>query len=359
MKAKNVKKKLTKKKKTKKLTVKDFLSTGSVLLNLACTGRPYGGFAKGKYYFIVGDSSSGKTFLTLTCLAEAGINKSFKDYRFIYDNGEDGALMNIEKFFGKAVKDRLEAPSYTENCEAVYSKTIEDFYYHIDDAIQEGGPFIYIQDSMDVLSSTDEAKKFDEQKKANRKGRKVAGSYGDGKAKKNSAGLRRLLTPMKESGSILIILSQTRDNIGFGAQFNPKTRSGGNALKFYACLEIWSSVRKKIVKTVKGKKRQIGMVSLLKVKKNRFTGKDRNVEVPIYHSYGFDNIGSMVDYLLDENHWSGDKKIKAKEFKFEGTKEKLIKYIEENDMEQDLISIVTDVWNEIEKACEVKRKRRY
>ena len=63
MKAKDVRKKLKKKKKHKKLTGKDFLSTGSTLLNLACTGKPYRGFAKGKYYFIVGDSSSGKTFL--------------------------------------------------------------------------------------------------------------------------------------------------------------------------------------------------------------------------------------------------------------------------------------------------------
>jgi RecA/RadA recombinase len=363
MKAKDVKKKLTKKKgKKKKLTGKDYLSTGSVLLNLACTGKPYRGFAKGKYYFIVGDSSSGKTFLTLTCLAEAGINPNFKDYRFIYDNGEDGALMNIEKFFGKAVEKRMEAPAYHKG-EEVYSRNIEDFYYNVDDAVQDGRPFIYIQDSMDVLSSADEGKKFDEQKKASRKGKKTAGSYGDGKAKKNSAGLRRLLTPMKKSGSILLILCQTRDNIGFGAQFNPKTRSGGNALKFYATLEIWASVRKKIMKQVKGKKRQIGMVSLLKVKKNRFTGKDRQVEVPIYHSFGFDNTGSLVEYLIDEGHWKGkgkdEKKIKAPEFKFEGTKEKLIKYIEDNDMERDLISIAADVWDEIETACKINRKRRY
>lgn len=358
MKAKNVKKKLTKKKKKRKLTSKDYLSTGSVLLNLALTDKPYGGFIKGKYYYIVGDSRSGKTFLTLTCLAEAGINPNFKDYRFIYDNGEDGALMNIKKFFGKAVDKRMEAPSYHKG-EPRYSETIEDFYYNVDDAIQDGRPFIYIVDSMDVLGSKAEDKKFDESKKASRKGRKSAGSFGDGKAKKNSAGLRRLLTPIKKSGSILIILSQTRDNIGFGAQFNPKTRSGGNALTFYASIEIWSSVRKKIMKTVKGKPRQIGMVSLLKVKKNRFTGKDRKVEVPIYHSFGFDNTGSLVDYLIDEGHWSGDKKIKAPEFKFEGTEDKLIQYIEDNNMEQDLISIAAGVWAEIEDACKIKRKPRY
>jgi hypothetical protein len=102
------------------------------------------------------------------------------------------------------------------------------------------------------------------------------------------------------------------------------------------------------------------MVALLKTKKNRFTGKDRQVEVPIYHSFGFDNTGSLVDYLIDEGHWKDKKgKLKAREFKFEGTKEKLIKYIEEKDMEKDLVSIATDVWNEIEEACKVSRKKRY
>ena len=359
MKNKDIKKKL-KKKKTKKLTSADFLSTGSTLLNLACTGKPYRGFTKGKYYRMVGDSSSGKTFLTLTCLAEASINKNFKDYRFIFDNGEDGALMNIRKFFGKEVSKRMEAPGYTKKGEAVYSETIEDFYYNVDDAIKADKPFIYILDSMDSLTSKDEQKKFDVTKKAHRKGNKVAGSYGDGKAKKNSCNLRKLLTPLKKSKSILIILSQTRDNIGFGSQFNPKVNSGGNALKFYACMEIWSSVRSIEKKMVKGKKREIGKILLLQTKKNRVRGWDRKVYMRIYHSFGFDNTGSCIDYLIEEGHWkSKDGTIKAPEFDFVGKESKLIKYIEDKEMEKDLIGIVSDVWDEIEEACSIKRKKRY
>ena len=76
-KTKQYKKAILKKKKVVKLTAKDFVSTGSTLLNLACTGFPDRGFAKGYYYFIVGDSESGKTWLALTCLAEASINKNF------------------------------------------------------------------------------------------------------------------------------------------------------------------------------------------------------------------------------------------------------------------------------------------
>ena len=61
MKTEDIKKALKRKKK-KKRTNRDFVSTGSTLLNLASTGKIDNGFAKGKYYYIVGDSASGKTF---------------------------------------------------------------------------------------------------------------------------------------------------------------------------------------------------------------------------------------------------------------------------------------------------------
>ncbi len=366
MKTEDVKQTLRKKHKREKLTNSSFLSTGSTLLNLALTSKPNCGFVKGKYHFIVGDSTSGKTFLSLTCLAEAANNPQFKKYRFIYDNAEGGALMDIEKFFGSKVAARMQPPerAFAQSGPeaAIYSTTIEEFYYHIDDAIKKEKPFIYILDSMDSLSSKDEESKFKQQKDASRKGKIVAGSYGDGKAKKNSAGIRQLLGPLNKSGSILIIINQTRDNIGFG--FEKKTRSGGHALRFYATWEIWSSVVGKITKTVQEKKRQLGVTCRIKIKKNRITGRERSVDIPIYHSFGIDDIGSCIDFLIDEKHWKKKKTKKAKgyyakEFSFIGSKESLVKYIEEKEMEVDLRDLVGEVWNNIEKACTVKRKKRY
>ena len=361
MKANDTKKALLKKKKKRKrLSTKDFLSTGSTLLNLACTGNPFRGFAKGKFYFIVGDSISGKTWLSLTCLAEASINSNFDDYRFIYDNGEDGALMDIKKFFGESVYQRMEAPEKSDDYSPIFSTTIEEFYFHIDDAIRVNQPFIYILDSMDSLSSQEEVNKFDKTKIAIRKGKEAAGSYTDGKAKKNSANLRRLLEPLKNSGSILIIINQTRDNIS-ALPFQPKkTRSGGHALHFYATLEMWSSVAGRITKNIRGKKRQLGVNCRIQIKKNRITGRERTITIPIYHSFGIDDIGSCVDYLIDEDYWKQKgSKINATGFDFIGTKEKFIRYIEAQGMEKDIRSIVGDVWDEIEEECVIKRKPRY
>lgn len=364
-KTKKIKEDIRRKRKKEVLTAKDFLSTGSTQLNLACTGFPERGFAKGRYYFIVGDSTSGKTWLSLTCLAEAANNPNFKDYRFIYDNAEDGALMDIEKFFGEKVAERMEAPRVKKG-ESLYSENIEDFYFNMDDAIKDGGPFIYILDSMDSLTSEAEGDKFDSNKKASRAGKDSKGSYGDGKAKINSSMLRRVIgKSLKRSGSILIVINQTRAKINAMLFESKKTYSGGYALQFYACLHLISSVAGQIQKTVKGKKRQLGIDCKIHVKKNRITGRDRTVIIPIYHSFGIDDIGSCVDYLIDEDYWKKtkdkDKKvvINAKGLGIKGLRDKLIRTIEHQGLEKDLRELVGDVWNEIEDACKIKRKKRY
>jgi len=359
MNTENLKKSLRKQRELTPIVDSDYLSTGSTLLNLACSGRIDGGFLKGHYFFIVGDSASGKTFLSLTCLAEASINPHFADYRFIYDSNECGAMMDIERFFGKAVAERLEPPN-KEDGEDKASQSVEEFYYNVDNAVQNEKPFIYILDSMDSLTSEAEVDKFSEKKKAFTQGKETPGSYGDNKAKVNSANLRRLLGPLRESKSILIILNQTRDNLGFG--FEKKTRSGGHALRFYATIEIWSSIKGKIDKTVRGKKRTLGIQAKLQIKKNRIVGRERSVVVPIYYSYGFDDIGGCIDYLIEEGFWkekAGNVRVLGMGPPATYRKEVLIRKIEEEGLEGDIKQLVQDLWEDIEKECEVKRKKRY
>lgn len=338
------------------------LGTGSTLLNIAITGGWRGGLATGGYYFFVGDSSSGKTFLTLTCFAEAAQSKAFNEYRFIYDDVEGGALMDFAKFFGQRVADRVEPPAGSVN-EPLYSQTIEEFYFNLDNALASPKPCIYVLDSMDALSSKYEERKFDEKKKASETGGKAKGDYGDGKAKINSAMLRVCLGRLRETGSILIIINQTRDNINAGLFESKKTRSGGHALTFYATVELWSSVGGKIKKTVKNKDRQIGITSRINVKKNRLTGRVRSVEVPIYYEYGIDDLGSCVDYLIEEGVWvnkSGN--IAVTEIVEEPTtmkKASLIKFIEAEGLEDDVRILVNKTWNDVEAACSMGRKKRY
>lgn len=346
----------------------DMLSTGSTLLNLACSEDPFGGFKTGHYYLLVGDSDSGKTFFSMTCMAEATLNPAFTNYRFIYDNAEDGMLMDLDVLFNETVADRIEPPSGTA-AKPIMSTTIQEFYYHLDDAAADGRPFIYILDSMDGIDSDSSEKKFKEQKRAARKKqaremgedgggeeKKVKGSYGDGKAKENSQNLRRFLKHLKRTGSILIIISQTRDNLdGY-----EKISSGGRALKFYATMQIWTTILKKLKKTVNDKDRDIGSRIGIQIKRNRLTGKRTQVEVDIFPSFGIDDIGTCVDYLVEEGTWHiKGLTIDAAGTGISGTREKVIRQIEKRGLETQVRSLCGVCWAEIAAAIAIKRKNRY
>lgn len=352
------------------IPAKNLLKTGCTLLDLAITGKRGGGFAKGKYFWMVGDSSSGKTFLMLTCLAEASINKEFDDYRFIYDNGEDGALMNMSKYFGRRMAERVEPPATDKDGGAVYSGTIEDFYYNLDDAFlvaeaPGGKPFIYLLDSMDALDSKYSEQKFDEAKKAarNPKLKPARGDYGDGKAKINSTRLRGAVSRLTHTGSILIILSQTRDAIDAGMFDEQQTFAGGHALRFYATVQLWSSVGSKIKRTIKDREIVVGVRCRVKTKKNRLTGKERTIEFPIYFDTGIDDIGGMIDFLVSWGVWPKNKAgcIDASA-NFEGIEKSakdLIAWIEENNLRADLEEITEAAWEDIEEKVAVKRVNKY
>lgn len=341
----------------------EYLSTGCSLLNLALTDRVNCGYMEGKYYWLVGDSASGKTFLAMTCFAEAQLNKRFKNHRLIFDNVEDGALMDMERFFGKSVQKKIEPPRKVKG-EDKFSETIEDFFYHVDDALEDGRPFIYVLDSMDSLTSKDEQKKFQEHKKASRRenqgAKDPAGSYGDGKAKKNSAGIRQIHNRLSKTNSILIIISQTRDNIDAGPFAETRTQSGGKALRFYATCQILTVVGAALKKKVNDRERKIGHIVPIQTKKNRITGKLRTVQTAIYPTYGIDDIGSSIDFLVFEKHWKkgGSGEIKAPELGVTTKRSKLIRLCEDGKKPR-LLRALQACWDQIEAESSLDRPARY
>lgn len=344
------------------LTAEDFCSTGSTLANLACSGRIDGGFPRGHYTLLVGDSRAGKSWLALQTMAEASISKVFKDYRLIHDNPERGVLMDIPRYFGPNLARRLEPPTSRG-----HSRSLEEFYDNVATCAARGIPFIYALDSEDALQSEAEIKKTAKNRSARRKvaaggkEEKVAGSYGVDKAKINSAGLREAHNALEATRSILILIKQTRQNINpLTARIKPKTRSGGDALTFYNRQELWFSIREKIRKPVNERMRPIGSLLRIKVEKNCVDGRERSVDLPFYPSVGFDEVGGLVRFLLDEGHWQERKGIvEAPEFGETLHEEALIAYIEDNSLEPELRELVGKVWTQIEAECSVQRKSRY
>jgi len=356
-----IKKELQEKKKQPKWEISKRLNTGSTILNLACSDSIDGGFPMGGYVFFVGDSRSGKTWFSLSCFAEASVDDRFKDYRFIYDNVEHGAWMDLERYFGKDMASRMEPPRLDEEGNPRSSEFVEEFYFNVDSALEDGRPFIYVADSMDGMDTLADEDKFQEWKKSFASGKEASGSFGVSKAKLNSVNLRRVVSKLEQSDSLLIIISQTRDNIS-PMSFSKKTRSGGHALQFYSTLEIWTSVTKKITKEHRGKKRHIGSNISLAVRKNRLTGRELEVSVPIYHSYGIDDVDSCVDFLAAEGAWESNRNIitpKGIEGLEKAKRDTLIKRIEEQGKVKELRDLVQQEWDLIAEAVELKREPRY
>ena len=333
-----------------------YIPTGSTLLNLALSDKWDGGWPAGKIANLIGDSSSGKTFLALTAFAEMARDKQFENHLLIFDDVEAASEFDMKSLFGARTAKRIQAPPHAK--ELAGSDTIQDFEVNIHLALDNGSPFLYILDSFDALTSEEEQDKTDKRVQAAIKGKAMeTGSYGMEKAKKSGEILRKVKSRLSNNGSTLVIISQTRDNIN-PMSFTKKTRSGGKALKFYSTHELWTAVGG----TIKRKDVPVGVLCKIKVTKNKLTGKVREVTVPIYYDYGLDDIESCVDWLVNNKHWTIQGRTIDASNVFPGvraTKEKLIALVESEGREKELSRFVGECWNQFEDSLKTNRKRRY
>jgi len=334
-----------------------YLPSGSSLLDLALTNKIGQAFPAGHVYSIVGDSTSGKTFLSNIILAEACYNPDFAEHRLIYDDVEHGNLFDKISLFGAQLEERIEGPG--EDSEQSWS--LEEFYYNVDDAITDGRPFIYILDSMDGLETLEEQKLFQESKEAFHKGKPAAQSYGMQRAKMNAQCVRRIQGAMQDTNSMVFIISQAKVKVNSGL-YQQKTRSGGAALKFTSTVELWLTPGKSIQKTIEGKARTIGHMVTVKIGKNRNNGQVDPVSIPLHPEYGIDDLSSCIEYLLDEGVW--EKKALTIHTTglpdaVKGTMEKLISIIEEKQWEGYVRDLVQSTWDRIREKIRMDRKARY
>lgn len=328
------------------------IPTGCVLLNLACSDSARAGFGLGKMVNLIGDSSSGKSLLAFGMCSDMGKLRQFNKYRMIYDDVEAACEFDLSYLFGAELARRIEPPDKTKEGEDMSSETIQDFKRHVMAALAQDEPFVYILDSFDALTSDEEVKRTS---KALKKGEKEDGSYKAEKAKIGGEILRMIIRKLKKTKSLLIIISQTRENLN-ARSFEKKYRAGGKALKFYATHEIWLAM----IGKRKSRNRNIGVDTRAKVSKNKLTGKIREVDFTIYYDYGVDDIGSCIDFMVDEELWPQKKNtIEASDLDLKGTRANLISQIEKGDREGDLFQAVQLAWDEIETSLKLNRKPKY
>jgi len=323
-----------------------YLDTGSTLLNLAICDKAAGGIPTGIMLNIIGDSSSGKTFLALTALACGCYDPNFMEHSKILDDAENADCFNKQYLFGKKAAGEMRNPRNKEGL-SESSQLFEDFEVNARNELIN--PSLYVLDSFDSISDKDEEEHTKKRLQAHEDGKETAGSYGMGKAKKASSFFRQITGTIKKSSSILIIISQTRDNIDPMSR-KKRTRAGGKALKFYSSVEMWLTELGKIKETINGIDTTVGIRIQIEVSKNKITGKYKKFELHIYYNYGVDDITSCIDFLVKMKVWR-KKTAQAyvvPQWKFEGTRKKLIQYIEKNKKMKEVRAIVQKAWDAFE-----------
>lgn len=347
---------------TRTFLKKQYLSVGFTTGNLACTGtNPFGALKPGKGYLLVGKSGSGKTALLNNLAAEASINPHFKDYTIVHDDPENGNDFDITSLYSPEIAERIQPPERDKNGNPIYSKTVEQFFSSMI-RLMEKGPIVAFCDSMDALMASVDKEQSKKNIHRAAKGKKEQGTMGMAKAKRNYQGYRLLLSEIERTGSILVIVCHAKDAVGKFQGYGPpkQEHTGGAALKYFASLELWTSIQGGIYAEYKEKKLEIGSYIGLEVRKNRNSGLRRRAKFPFYPQSGADDVGSCVEYLIEFGHWSMvNKVINAKEFKKKLKQEDLIKFLETPERYKRLVLIVRDVWKSVENTIKVQRVNKY
>lgn len=331
----------------------EFLDSGSTVLNLVLSGKgKKGGWARGRIINIIGDGSSGKTLLALELAARSFYKldkkpKTFAPVKKIYiviNNAEGVMDFPLEEMYGK---------DFVNAVEWVQIPTVEAFgrdYTRRVMALNEGEFLLYIVDSLDALVSEEASDRFI--KSAN-KDKTEDSTYGMEKQKYTAKFFGNLCSISQGKDVTLIAISQVRENIGvtFGKKLK---RVGGKALDFYTHQCCWLAVKDKLKKTVKGEQRTYGIEVKAKLERSKVGKPFREGNFVILFDYGVDDILSNIIYLYGEDN---------KRVMFDGTSfpsyEKLVEYIEENKLQNELISMVEEKWQIVEDGIKVKRERKF
>ena len=262
--------------------VKDWISTGSDMLDLAISNRPEGGFPVGRITEITGLEASGKSLLASHALAET----QKKGGLAVYIDTEAATSSEFLTAIGVDLKTMLYVP--LETIEEIF-ETIETIVEQVRKSEKERLVTIVVDSVMGASTKIEMDSEYDKD------------GYATSKSIILSKAMRKVTNWIARENICLIFTNQLRTKLGvtFGDSW---TTAGGKAIPFHASVRLRLKSTGQIkAKDQHGVEQIVGTKTNVSVVKNRMGPPHRKIDYEIYYDSGIDNHGGWLSTMKQYN----------------------------------------------------------